>query len=119
MGTAKNGQITAKDISSDSVEITASLSTPQILVMSDNYSGGWKVSAFPNSQSKSYEVMPANGFQIAIPLEAGFHHFLLNYQPMLFTVGLWISSISWVLFFIFLFFSWCDAIGKSSKLKNS
>jgi hypothetical protein len=96
-GEVKN-QVTLKDISSDQIEIQAVLSKPEILVITDNYSKGWKAAGYPDSAESSYQVMPANGFQRAIPLQAGKHHILMEYRPDAFVIGAWISGISWALF---------------------
>ncbi len=96
-------QVTLKDISSDQIEIQAALSKPEILVITDNYSKGWKASGYPDSSENVYKVMPANGFQKAIPLQAGKHHILMEYRPEAFVIGAWISGISWVLFLGFFF----------------
>lgn len=38
--------------------------------------------------------MPANYSQIGIPLRAGKHHIALEYSPVAFRVGLWVSILS-------------------------
>jgi uncharacterized membrane protein YfhO len=53
---------------------------------------------YPDSAENIYQVMPANGFQQAIPLQAGKHHILMEYRPEAFVIGAWISGISWLLF---------------------
>ncbi|HTA76583.1 MAG TPA: YfhO family protein [bacterium] len=98
-------QVVLKDISSDAVEITTQLISPQILVISDCYSKDWKATAAADSTQKNYQVMPANGFQMAIPLESGAHHFILQYRPNAFVIGSWISWISWFLWIGFFFFT--------------
>jgi hypothetical protein len=99
----KPEQVSLKDISSDAVEVSAQLSAPKILVLSDSYSRDWKTFPFAESSQQSYQVMPANGFQMAIPLEAGTNHFILQYRPTAFVVGCWISWIAWFLWIGFFF----------------
>jgi len=101
--TKAKGKISINDLSTDSIDIQAELTKPEILVMSDNYSKGWKAEAYPESAQKKYQVLPANGFMRAIPLQAGKHHFLLEYRPTAFVIGSWISWVSWVLFIGFFF----------------
>ncbi len=97
------GKVQVQDLDSDRIEIKASLSKPAILVMTDNYSKGWRALPLPGDDQWGYRVLPANGFQRAIPLQAGEHHFLLQYQPPHFMLGCWISWFSWFLFFACLF----------------
>ncbi|HXL74039.1 MAG TPA: hypothetical protein VN963_10500, partial [bacterium] len=90
------GQVMLNDLSSDNVEIHVETSKPAILVMTDNYSQYWKATGYPDSMENSYTLMPANGFQRAIPLQAGKHHILMEYRPVSFVIGCWISWVSWL-----------------------
>jgi hypothetical protein len=90
--------VTLNDLSSDKVEINVETTKPSILVITDNYSRYWKAVGYPDSTENIYQVMPANGFQRAIPLQAGKHHILMEYRPEAFVIGAWISGISWLLF---------------------
>ena len=81
---------------SDHLTIKAKLAKPMILLITDNYSRGWQVrSLIPSWQSK-YEVLPANYTLMAIPLAAGEHLLRLEYLPLLFVTGAWISAIAWL-----------------------
>lgn len=93
-----SGEAVCKDLSTDEVEIEARVRKPALLVLSDNYSRGWNALAFPDSNQGRYRVLPANGFQMAVPLGAGAHHFLLRYRPTAFVVGKWVSLFSWLAF---------------------
>jgi hypothetical protein len=97
-----------KDLSSDRIEIQSQLSKPAVLVITDNYSRGWKVEPVSTDAQASYQVMPANGFQRAIPLAAGSHHFYLEYRPAAFVVGKWISFFSWSAFILLLLWNGID-----------
>lgn len=92
------GSVSLKDISTDKLEIQAKLFSPAVLVLSDNYSQGWKVAGLADSVQKSYAVLPANGFQMAVPLPAGANHFILEYRPAAFVIGEWISIFAWFFF---------------------
>jgi hypothetical protein len=96
------GSVSLNDLSSDKVEIRVEIKKPAILVITDNYSRYWKAMGYPDSAESSYSVMPANGFQRAIPLLAGKHHILMEYRPDGFVIGTWISEVSWILFIGFL-----------------
>lgn len=95
---ASDQHVTLNDLSSDKIEINVETTKPAILVITDNYSRYWKAIGYPDSVENVYQVMPANGFQRAIPLQAGKHHILMEYRPDTFVIGAWISGISWALF---------------------
>jgi hypothetical protein len=93
----KGGRLQAKveiqDLSTDALKVDATLSRPALLVLDANYSSGWKALADPGSAQSSYQVMPADGFLRAVPLQAGEHHFTLRYDPEAFEAGKRISLI--------------------------
>lgn len=101
---AADGRVSVKELDSDRIEVSVEASSPCLLVMSDNYSKGWRAVGYPEDAQKNYRVLPANGFQRALPLVPGSHHFLLEYRPKTFEWGLWISIVSWVLFLPILLF---------------
>jgi uncharacterized membrane protein YfhO len=70
----------------DEMEITATLSQPAVLLVTDAYSKGWRARAL-NGNPQAYEILPANYALRAIPLAAGQHHFLLEYRPAGFAWG--------------------------------
>lgn len=98
-GKAK-GIVEWKDLSTDKTEIMADLPQPRLLLITDNYSKGWHATAFPDSVQNLYQVMPADYFLRAIPLSAGKHHFLLEYRPVVFEIGKWVSIISCILYVV-------------------
>jgi hypothetical protein len=102
-GGASQGPVSVLDISSDKVEVRAELSHPALLLLTDNFSRGWKIEPIGTKAQSSYQVMPANGFQLAVPLGAGSHHFYLEYRPTAFVIGKWISILAWLAFAVFLF----------------
>ncbi len=78
---------------SDSVELQAELSRPAILVVTNNFSTGWRVMPLASAQPQ-YQIMPANYTQLGIPLQSGKHHLLIEYSPLAYRVGRWISLCS-------------------------
>jgi hypothetical protein len=84
------GSVHASRRSTDEIEISAELSRPAVLVMTENFSGGWRVAPAASPQ-QTYRILPANWAQMAIPLEAGTHRFTLKYLPRGFRVGRWVS----------------------------
>ena len=97
--------VQVKDLSTDELEIHAVTKEPSLLVLSDNYSEGWKIRP-GQGLGRAGQVMPVNGFQIGIPLEPGEHRFILEYRPTAFVAGKWISIISWALFLGFWALEW-------------
>ena len=96
--------ITYQDISVNRMDIQAKLTKPGILLVTDNYSLGWKAYPDWDSVQKKYVVLPANCFLRAIPLEAGEHRIHLVYEPDAFRVGLWISLVSLTIYIVILSF---------------
>ena len=96
------GKVTVTAQTTDSMTIEADLPDPQILVVTDTYSDGWKarslLRAGEGSGQTIYHVMPADHCVRAIPLAAGHHRLLLEYRPTAFLIGAWVSGISLLLY---------------------
>jgi hypothetical protein len=84
------GSVTVANPSTDALEITADVAEPALLVVTDNYSQSWRVSPITAAQA-AYPIIPANHTQIGIALSKGKHHFILEYSPLGFRLGRWIS----------------------------
>ncbi|MBL7211988.1 MAG: hypothetical protein ISS61_06390 [Desulfobacteraceae bacterium] len=80
--------------STDHLIIEANLPSPKILLITDAYSRGWRVRPLSQNAQQSYKVLPANYVLQAIPLESGKHSFVLEYSPLAFRMGKWISLVS-------------------------
>jgi len=96
------GTVSWKDLSTDQIEITAKLPQAELLLISDNYSEGWRARALPDSGQDHYQVMPADYCLRAIPLSEGNHHLLLEYRPAAFEIGKWVSIVSCILYVVVL-----------------
>ena len=92
------GSVSVHDVSTEVIEIRADVPEPAILVITDNYSASWRAVALPDSSAQAYEVVPANYTLRAIPLRAGRHHLRLEYRPVAFTVGTWVTLLSLALY---------------------
>lgn len=79
------------DSSTDYLTIEADLPHPSILLITDAYSRGWRARALPGSCQREYEVMPANYVLRAIPLSGGHHRIRVEYVPLAFRIGKWVS----------------------------
>ncbi|MEI6315135.1 MAG: hypothetical protein WCO89_09715 [Syntrophus sp. (in: bacteria)] len=84
------------DRGGDYLTIKANLAAPAILLITDNYSRGWQVRSLKPGAQKEYEIMPANYTLMAIPLAAGEHSLRVEYRPLPFVIGAWVSAISWL-----------------------
>jgi hypothetical protein len=89
-----SGSIEIDDLSTDQVEIKGSVPAPAILLITDAYSSGWHAKPLPGSSQQSYQVIPADYAFRAIPLSAGTHHLLMEYRPLAWVIGKWISIAS-------------------------
>jgi hypothetical protein len=80
--------------STDWLEIKADLPEPAILLVTDAYSKFWRAVPLEPGPQSHYDVMPANYALRAIPLAAGQHHLLLEYAPIGYKIGKWVSIVS-------------------------
>ncbi len=88
------GFVKITNASTDHLIVEAELSSPKILLITDAFSRGWRVRPLTKGAQESYQVMPANYILRAIPLKSGQHRFVLEYSPLAFRVGKWISLCS-------------------------
>jgi hypothetical protein len=88
---------TAKVVASstDWLEIAADVASPSVLLMTDVYTPAWRAVALPGSSQKTYDLMSANYVLRAVPLAAGQHRLRIEYAPVAFTVGIWVSVVAW------------------------
>jgi hypothetical protein len=93
---ADKGTVTLVDSSANQLTVEADLPRPAILLITDAYSNGWRARPFADSVQNTYDVLPANYVLRAIPLSQGHHHILIEYAPIGFRVGTWISILSLV-----------------------
>lgn len=77
----------------DSLEFEVDLRSNAMLLVTNNYSTGWRVLPIESQQAR-FDILPANYTHMGIPLRAGKHHFVLDYSPLAFRVGRWVSILS-------------------------
>jgi len=82
-----------QDLSVNEALLGVDLSAPGVLLMTDNFSLGWKVQE-AGKAGGALELEPGDGFLKALVLPAGPHRLKLTYAPDSFRVGLWISLVS-------------------------
>ena len=91
---AEKGTVTLLDSSANQLTVEADLPHPAILLITDAYSDGWRARPLDGSAQHTYDVLPANYVLRAIPLSQGHHHIRIEYAPIGFRVGTWISILS-------------------------
>lgn len=94
------GKVELVHLSIDSMEISAKLDRPAILLVSDAYSTGWRVRPLAPSPQGEYEVLPADHAVRGIPLLAGEHHFVLEYRPRSLYIGAIVSVVGWIVWIV-------------------
>jgi hypothetical protein len=68
------------------------------LLITDEYAASWHAVSLPGSTQPHYDLLPANYVLRAVPLAAGHHLLRVEYRPVAFTIGKWLSLISMIAF---------------------
>ncbi len=95
---ANDGTARITETTTDSLTIEANVEQPSILLITDAYAASWRAITLPGSAQAHYNLLPANYVLRAVPLAAGHHLLRLEYRPIAFAIGNWISLISVVAF---------------------
>ena len=114
---SKPGKLKITESSTDCLIVNAELSRPAIMVITDAYSSGWRVISEQGSSQKEYRILPANYILRAIPLEVGKHMLTIEYSPFSFRIGVWISLISMLVYFLVLVLGYIYKI-KANSVKG-
>ncbi|HTZ39263.1 MAG TPA: hypothetical protein VMB77_03840 [Syntrophales bacterium] len=85
------GTVRITETSTDHLTLEADVNTASILVVMDTYAEGWRIVPVSGSASNTYEIIPANYTLRGVPLTPGHHHFRMEYRPLSFWIGAWIS----------------------------
>ena len=83
---------------SNSLTISARLTRPSLLLVTDCYSRFWRAVAQRGSAQNSYKVIPADYTLMAVPLGAGDHLFRLEYAPPGYIIGRCVSLAGLILY---------------------
>jgi hypothetical protein len=97
-GDGAAGNVRVISQTTDTLELEATLDRAAMLIVTNNYSSGWRATAIGPAIQSEYQIVPANYAQMGIALLAGKHHLLLAYRPLAFVIGKWVSIISLVSF---------------------
>jgi hypothetical protein len=65
----------------NSMNITADVSRPSLLLISDIYSKFWRAVPLAGSSQSNYHLVPADYVLRAVPLNAGHHHLRVEFVP--------------------------------------
>ena len=99
---SSNGTARITATTTDSLTIEADVEQPSILLITDAYAASWHTVSLPGSSQAHYDLLPANYVLRAVPLAAGHHLLRVEYRPVAFAIGKWISIISVVAFLLIL-----------------
>lgn len=91
---AKGGPAHVVASSNDWVEIKARTDVDCLLLITNNFSKDWRATPVTRGPQQAYTIMPANHTLMAIPLTAGEHHLRIEYAPVAFRVGAWVTVVS-------------------------
>jgi hypothetical protein len=76
----------------DDLEVVIDIATPAILLVTNNYSAGWRARSLDRVPVQAeYAIQPADYSFQAIALREGRHRFVIEYNPTSFRVGKWVS----------------------------
>jgi len=104
-GKAK-GTATVTEEGTDYLIVEANLPAPAILLITDTYSSSWRAVALPGSSQEHYDLLPANYILRAVPLGAGNHRLRIEYEPLGYRIGKWISLVSLIFFAGLITWNW-------------
>ena len=90
-GSAGTAQLVSSD--TDSMTISARITRPSLLLITDCYSRYWRALAEPGSSQNHYTVIPADYTLMAVALSAGDHLIRLEYAPPGYIIGRWVSLV--------------------------
>jgi hypothetical protein len=89
--------------STDWLTIEADVNQPAVLLITDVYTPAWRAVSLSGSVQSKYQLLPANYILRAVPLAAGHHRLRVEYAPREFTIGKWVSIMSFLLFVAVMF----------------
>jgi len=95
-----NGTARITATTTDSLTIEADVEQPSILLITDGYAASWRTVSLPGSTQAHYDLLPANYVLRAVPLATGHHLLRVEYRPIAFEIGKWISLICVVAFLV-------------------
>jgi uncharacterized membrane protein YfhO len=68
--------------------------------MTDAYAEGWRIHALADDSQRSYSIHPADAMFRGIDLNAGRHHFIMEYRPIQIDIGRYLSQATLIAFLL-------------------
>jgi hypothetical protein len=91
---ARPGYAAVVESGTDYLVIEVETDAPALLLVTDDYSAGWRARPIEPGPQSRYEILPADYCLRAVPLKAGHHKILMEYAPRGFRIGRWISIVA-------------------------
>ncbi len=88
----EKGSATYEEGSPTEVRVTVTATAPSIVVVRQSFDDGWSATV----DGASAPVLPADGFLLGVPVEAGAHEIRLTYRDDAVAIGLWLSGAVWL-----------------------
>ena len=103
----------------DHLDVRAITPRDALLLITNNYARGWRVRSLGSSGSqRNYQIIPGNWAQQAIALRAGSHHLRIEYSPVEFRVGAWVSALSLIALGAGSLFTWHGLPARGPRLRG-
>src|SRR5438067_567851 len=97
-----NGVARIAATTTDSLTIEADVEQPSILLITDAYAASWRTVSLPGSTPAHYELLPADYLLSDVSMAARHHLLRIEYRPLSFAVGKWISITAVIAFLLIL-----------------
>ncbi|MFH0845451.1 MAG: hypothetical protein V1930_08230 [Pseudomonadota bacterium] len=97
----EKGTFKIMDSGTDHMTLEVYSPHPSVLLITNPYSKGWRVRTLREGIQKNYKLIPANYILQAVPLSGGRHLIRVEYYPISFQIGKWLSIVT-ILFYLVL-----------------
>lgn len=89
------GKATLIGETTDTLEFSVTLDGPAVLLVTDSFARGWKAWSVDDTGKRSeHDIIRANRILRGIPLPAGARTLHLEYKPVEYVIGFWLSLVS-------------------------
>jgi hypothetical protein len=89
--TVTAGSVRVLESTTDELTIEADLPAAAVLLVTETYSRGWRVRSLLPQPRQNYAILPADYVLRAVPLAGGHHLLRMEYRPLAFVIGRWVS----------------------------
>ncbi|MFC1895474.1 YfhO family protein [Thermodesulfobacteriota bacterium] len=88
-----DAEVKVTSYTSNRIEVTVSSPRPGLLVLSDTYHRGWKARV----DGEEASVLRANYIMRAVALNAGQHTVVLDFHPIVLSLGMFVTAAGWMI----------------------